>query len=227
MSTTVPQPVAGFPVMPVAQALVTNVLMLGFVLSGELDLNGYTVALALEAALYGLFTERFRTEKDPSGMIGKLGLGLGVPATIAVIAGVYADWNQATLLTLLGIVVTSAVGLALRVRRSGSVFSAVPWWLGFGKVGTASLAAVLAWQAHGLVGLYDAGWRPEDSEATVGLWLVQLGERFDLTPSTTLAATMVLLYGFHEVLYTAYVGLGARTFAEHMDEDGGRHARRS
>lgn len=224
--TTTPSPSAPFPVTPVAQALVTNLLMLGFVLSGELDLTGYTVALALEAALFGVFTARFRTEKDPSGLWGKLGIGIGVPLGIAGFAGAYADWNQATLLTLVAIVATSAVGLALRVRQAGTVFSAVPWWLGFGKVGTAVLAAVLAWQAHGLVALYDAGWRPEDSDATSGMWLVRLGEHFELTPSTTLAAAMVVLYGFHEVLYTAYIGLGARRFSEHMDEDGGRHALR-
>lgn len=205
-ATTAPGP-APYAVSPMVDALVPNLLMLAFVLSGRLDLAGFTVALAIEAFLYVLVTPAFR-DADDDGDWRVQGAKILTPVGIGLYAAQSTDWTAGTLLSIAGIVGTAVATLGLRVHRERRFFGLARQREYVARLGACLLSALMLAGAHTFVRLSDAGWTP--SEASPSSWLgarlVQVGELASLTPEVTLTATMVVFFGFNEALWAAWAG---------------------
>lgn len=197
----------GFP--PVLGALVPHAVMLAVVLSGGLDLAGFTTALALEALLYSLLLfdgRRFDDYLTHRHFIS------GPPLLVAAGGALRAEWDPLTLLALIGFLASVAVTLALRCRRAGRVFGVVTREDYFLRTGSAVLALLMLLGSASFVRLSEAGWSPSDA----GFWswpgsqIVRVGDLVGLSPEVALTATMVVFFAFNEALAAALANLGGR-----------------
>lgn len=207
-ASTVPG-LAPTPTSPVLAALLPHAVLLAFVITGSLDLAAFTFALAIEAALYGIFTKISTRKVTDEGATRLFPVVLVL--VIALGAWLRTDWTLGNGLSVLGVVATAALALAHRCRRSGVVFGAVRGWEYALRIASAALALALLLGSETFVRLTDAGWRPGDAD--VGSWLgarmMQLGETLGLSPEVTLTATLVLFFGVVEALWLSVRGVPA------------------
>lgn len=189
------------------EALVPQLVLLGLVLTGALDLAAFTTALAIEATLYALLLS---PERDRRGRRTMRWYCIGPPAVVALVASIRADWDLWSTLGLATAVATSAATLVLLCRAKGVVQGAVGW-LGYtARVVPAILAALMLAGTTSFLMLAGTGWSHTDAGATswLGAQLVWLGDLAGLGPETTLTVLLVLFLGFNEVLAAAWTATG-------------------